>query len=114
MLSVGRLIPIKCFHLAISGFAGLAATRPGARLVVIGDGPLKGELERLAVHLGVNGQVEFRQWMPRDEVLEAMRRADVFLFPSAEGGGMVVLEATGVRSARSLLGFRWSWQHGRE
>jgi glycosyltransferase involved in cell wall biosynthesis len=37
--------------------------------------------------------VTLRDWLPRDEALRKMGRADIFLYPSFEGGGMVVLEA---------------------
>jgi glycosyltransferase involved in cell wall biosynthesis len=54
---------------------------------------MRAHLHRLAAELGVADRVHFYGWLDRGTVLEEMASADVFLFPSAEGGGMVVLEA---------------------
>ena len=93
VLIVGRLIPVKGFHLAIHAFSELERSEPQARLVIVGEGPEKPRLEQLAANLGVAENVEFVGWLPRNEAMAMMSRADVFLFPSFEGAGMVVLEA---------------------
>jgi glycosyltransferase involved in cell wall biosynthesis len=78
-LFVGRLIPLKGGAIAIEAIA----RAPDWRLVVLGDGPDRRRLERLARRLGVAERVEFRGWQPREEVWRAMREeADVLLFPS--------------------------------
>ena len=61
--------------------------------MLVGRGPEQPRLERLARTLGVLDQVRFIDWLPRSMAFEEMRKADLFLFPSFEGGGMVVLEA---------------------
>jgi len=90
-LFVGRLIPWKGGAIAIEAIA----RAPDWRLVVLGDGPDRRRLERLAHRLGVAERVEFRGWQPREEVWRVMREeADVLLFPSLhEDAGWVVLEA---------------------
>lgn len=93
VLSMGRLIPIKAFHISILAFALLLKDQPKARLSIVGDGPDKQTLQKLIAKLGVLGHVEFVNWLPRREALSMMEDADVFLFPSFEGSGMVVLEA---------------------
>lgn len=93
VLTIGRLVPIKGFHLAVRAFACFARTKPNATLLIIGSGPERGRLMKLVGELGISEQVEFRQWLPREEALKEMAKADLFLFPSFEGGGMVVLEA---------------------
>jgi glycosyltransferase involved in cell wall biosynthesis/thymidylate kinase len=93
VLTMGRLVPMKGFHLAIRAHSELVRSEPGARLVIVGDGPEKPRLEQLAAGLGVAANVEFVAWLPRHEAMSMMRQADVFLFPSLEGAGMVVLEA---------------------
>ena len=93
ILSMGRLVPIKAFHLAIEAFSLLSKTHPAATLVLVGRGPERLKLERLAGNLGVLDHVRFVDWLPRSLALEEMQKADLFLFPSFEGGGMVVLEA---------------------
>src|SRR6266404_309351 len=93
VLGVGRFVLMKNSRLAIAAFARLAAAQSRAHMIIIGDGPLKADLKEYARQLDVIDRIDFRDWVPRDVVLETMRQADVFLFPSTEGGGMVVLEA---------------------
>ncbi|MBK7643652.1 MAG: glycosyltransferase family 4 protein [Planctomycetes bacterium] len=93
VLFAGRLVELKGVRLALESFALAAQSLPHARLVLLGDGPLREELEQRARDLGLAGRVEFRRQRPRTEVLEAMLACDVFLFPSFEGAGMVVIEA---------------------
>jgi glycosyltransferase involved in cell wall biosynthesis len=90
-LFVGRLIPWKGGAIAIEAIA----RAPDWRLVVLGDGPDRRRLERLAHRLGVAERVEFRGWQPREEVWRVMREeADVLLFPSVhDEAGWVVVEA---------------------
>jgi glycosyltransferase involved in cell wall biosynthesis len=55
---------------------------------------MRGELEALAVRLGLGGVVAFHGWIPQPEVARRLRAADVFVLPSLyECGGAVVLEA---------------------
>ncbi len=89
-LFAGRLIPWKGAHLAVEAMAHL----PGWRLRVLGDGVDRARLEELAERRGVGDRVEFLGWVDREAVLDHMRAADVFLFPSLhEEGGWVVGEA---------------------
>ena len=109
VLTAGRLVPIKGFDLAIRAFnewRRVSGARcqgsaehgsPSAELVIVGEGPERERLERLARELGLNGQVKFPGWMARESLLKEMAAADVFLFPSLrDGGGLVVVEAMAV------------------
>ena len=93
VLSAGRFVPMKGFHLSIKAIAKAHQKGVKIRLTILGDGKQRKQLESLAQNLGVGDLVEFRGFLPRHEVLQAMRSADVFLFPSTEGAGMVVAEA---------------------
>jgi glycosyltransferase involved in cell wall biosynthesis len=93
VLSMGRLIRIKGFDLSIRAFAQLARGFPGARMSIVGDGPLRSSLEGLAQELGVCEKIDFIGHLPRADAMALMGRADVFIFPSCEAEGMVVLEA---------------------
>ena len=65
-----------------------------ARLVMVGDGPLRQDLEDLASELGVSASVSFLGHLPYDEMPRTYRAADVLLLPSrAEGLPRTVLEA---------------------
>lgn len=58
LLSVGKLQPQKDHATLLRAFALLRAQRP-VRLVILGDGPLPGRLERLARELGIADEVAF-------------------------------------------------------
>ena len=59
-----------------------------------GDGPEQVAAERLAAQLSVSDRVVFHGWRPREEVLDALARADAMLFPSLhEQAGWSVGEA---------------------
>lgn len=93
ILSIGRFIYFKGFPPAIKAFARFVQQHPNARLILIGAGPEYHRLQHIVSEKGIGDKVEFHDWMSRAEVLKFMQTADIFLFPSYEGGGMVVLEA---------------------
>lgn len=88
---VGRLVPYKGADMAIE------AARPylsdgRMTLDILGDGPMRGDLD--AATAGLGGAVRLRGRVPHEEVEAALREADILLFPSIrEFGGGVVLEA---------------------
>jgi glycosyltransferase involved in cell wall biosynthesis len=98
VLFVGRLVEKKgCAHL-IRAMARVQDAAPGIKLLLIGDGPLRGELERLAQHS--LRRYEFLGTQPVETVRAWMNRAKVFCGPSvtaasgdAEGFGLVFAEA---------------------
>src|SRR5262245_55447743 len=95
--SVGRLMPIKGLDRLIEAFAQLRQRQPGlkAHLVIVGDGPLRNELEQCARRLGVAAEVRFLG--ARNDVYDLMACFDVFALSSLhEGVPMVILEAMAV------------------
>jgi glycosyltransferase involved in cell wall biosynthesis len=90
---VGRLVPYKGADMLLEAAAPLI--REGQVVVdIIGDGPQRGELERLIASEGLAGGVTLAGWVPNKQVAERLARAEVFGFPSVrEFGGGVVLEA---------------------
>jgi glycosyltransferase involved in cell wall biosynthesis len=69
-----------------------AARVPGAALVLVGDGPDRGALERLAAELGIADRVVFAGWS--DEVRRLLPTFDVLVQPSRrEGFGIALVEA---------------------
>jgi glycosyltransferase involved in cell wall biosynthesis len=86
---VGRLVPIKRVDLALRALAEARALGAPARLVIVGDGPLRRDLEQLAGELGVSPYVRFLGYR-RD--LESIAAAtDVGLLCSASEGTPVSL-----------------------
>ena len=55
----------------------------GLRLVIVGDGPLRGELERTLKERKLTGSVVFTGWLPQEEVAELIQQFDVALAPYA-------------------------------
>jgi glycosyltransferase involved in cell wall biosynthesis len=100
VLIVGRLSPEKGIDVAIRAWA--AAPPRGLRLVVVGDGPLRAQLQ------GAAPNVVFTGPLSRIDVAERMKAARALLFPSVayEAQGMSVLEAmaAGVPVVASDLG----------
>jgi glycogen(starch) synthase len=67
---------------------------PGARVVLVGDGPDRGRVERLARRLGVEDRVEVTGFVPHERVPSALGAADVLVLPSFyEELGTVLVEA---------------------
>jgi glycosyltransferase involved in cell wall biosynthesis len=93
VLFVGRFVARKGPDMALEAFAEFALKTPAAHLTMVGDGPLLKRLRKRATALRISDKVDFVPWLPRKEVLRMFRAHDIFLFPSMEGGGMVVLEA---------------------
>jgi rhamnosyl/mannosyltransferase len=69
---------------------------PAARLLLVGDGPLRRVLQRLARSLGVSGRVTFAGEVTDEELPAYYRAADLFALPStgrAEAFGTSLVEA---------------------
>jgi len=91
-VSLGRLIHWKGFHLGITAFA--RSGLPDAEYWIIGDGPERGRLQRLAERLGVWNRVHLWGRLPRAEALEKLAACHVLVHPSLhDSGGWVCLEA---------------------
>ncbi len=92
VLSVGRLVPQKGHRYAIEAMVRVARTYPRALLVVAGEGPLRGELGRLARSTGQADRVHLLG--ERQDVAALLAAADLFVFPSLfEGFGGALVEA---------------------
>ncbi len=78
---VGRLVRLKCVRLAMSVLTNGGAT--GWTLTIVGDGPDRKSAERFARKAGIGDRVHFVGNLPRSEVLNRLKTADVLLFTSA-------------------------------
>jgi teichuronic acid biosynthesis glycosyltransferase TuaC len=94
ILSVGNLIPVKGHELLLRAFAAIHNQFSNVTLEIIGDGPERSHLQRLAGEQNIANKVHFRGRQSRLQIADAMRRATVFALPSRyEGLGCVYLEA---------------------
>jgi colanic acid/amylovoran biosynthesis glycosyltransferase len=94
LLSVGRLTQVKGHGVLFEALADLRSRGLDARLVVVGDGPKRQGLERLAAEMGLDGAVRFTGAVGQDEIRAHYEAADVFAHASfAEGIPVVLMEA---------------------
>jgi len=88
VIAVGRLAPEKNLLLLVEAVARV----PGARLLLVGDGPERAALERAAARLGAS--VELTGMLPNEDLPKVLNRASVFALPSRyEGQPKALLEA---------------------
>jgi L-malate glycosyltransferase len=89
---VGRLVPAKAPEVFLRALALAASRVPGLRGLLVGDGPLRPEMEREARRLGLEGRVVFAG--VRHDVPRLLAGLDALLFSSLrEGLSMAMLEA---------------------
>ena len=94
VISIGRFLGWKGYHLGIQAFAKLLASAPASEYWIIGTGPENEHLKALAQKLGVSDKVHFMGKLPRNEVMQRLGDANVFLHPSLhDTGSWAVLEA---------------------
>lgn len=88
LVSVCRLHPIKGIDVALQAMVMIKDTHEHVRLVVIGDGELRGDLEALTDRLEIRSRVEFTGPLNNQNALRYVGRATAFLLPSviAENG----------------------------
>lgn len=91
---VSALVPYKRVDLAVD-----AALHSGARLIVVGSGPLAVDLAARG-----GGNVEFRGWVAREELVHILQRARSLIFPGVEDFGISALEAMALGTPVVALG----------
>ncbi len=93
-LYVGRLKKYKGVHLILKALEALRRRGRDCRLVVLGSGDYRGELERMTAGMGLEDAVSFLGFVPQETKLHWLRRSWAAVFPSEkEGWGLTVIEA---------------------
>ena len=94
VVAVGRLVPVKRFHLLIGGLVRLRSRHPDLRAVIVGEGYERPALEALVARYGASDWISLPGYVPDDELVRLYRRAWVLASTSQrEGWGMTVTEA---------------------
>lgn len=98
VLSVGRFAPMKGFDISILAFANFVNTLPEkerahVKLTLVGAGECEEYFKELIAQHQLVEQVNIILWVDKREMDAIYNAADVFLFPSHEGAGMVIPEA---------------------
>ncbi|RKX36346.1 MAG: colanic acid biosynthesis glycosyltransferase WcaL [Verrucomicrobia bacterium] len=78
-VGVGRLVEKKGFLRQIEIFAALRAADLSFSARIIGDGPLRGAIQRAVVELDLSDRIDVTGWLPVDRVIDEIRRADFLL-----------------------------------
>ena len=89
---VGRMVPIKDLPTLVLAFARLLATTPDAFLLLVGDGPVRPDLERLIDERGLRDRIRLLGW--REDLARVYATIDVCALASRnEGTPVAVIEA---------------------
>lgn len=82
ILSLGRMVAIKGFDTLVRTVAILRGKVAPLKCVIVGEGPLRRELDRLIAALGLGGVVELPGRLTDEEVSGLMERCEIFVLPS--------------------------------
>lgn len=94
--NVARFHPVKDQAMLLRAFAGVAAQRADVDLLLVGDGPLRGELEALVRQLEIASRVQFLG--VRADVPDILAASDAFVLTSvSEAASLTLLEAMASR-----------------
>lgn len=101
VLYVGRIAPEKNLQLAVRAFAAIRSVRPDARMVFVGDGPMRAVLAR------EHPDFLFAGMRTGEDLAAHYASADLFVFPSlTETFGNVTLEA--MASGLGVVAYRYA------
>lgn len=97
LIYVGRLVEKKGVEYLIRALPKIAKVHPQVTLTVVGDGPLKSELQNLANVLGLAKHVLFMGGVSNACIPDILRKHSIAILPSdgPEGLGLVSIEALG-------------------
>jgi glycosyltransferase involved in cell wall biosynthesis len=94
VVAVGRLVPVKRFHLLIDALASARERRPDMQAVIVGEGYERDALERQIAEVDAADWISLPGRVSDAELLDLYRRAWVVASASAhEGWGMTITEA---------------------
>ena len=107
ILSVGNLVVRKGHDLVIRALRRVMESIPDVVYLIVGDGPYRAELEKLALASGVRERVIFAGRVSDERLPEIYGLSDIFAMPSrermescdVEGFGIVFLEASACAKA---------------
>ena len=94
LLYVGRLGKEKSVDFLIESFQQITKEIKNVKLVIVGDGPERNNLEKLTKKLSLKKEVVFAGFIGREDIPRVYADADLFVFASTtETQGLVVSEA---------------------
>lgn len=103
LLSTARLVSRKGIDTTLKAFKRVLKNHPDSCYLIVGDGPERTKLQKLAEELNISEAVKFTGLIPHEQLIEFYNACDVFVMPSKterpniEGFGIVYLEANACR-----------------
>jgi colanic acid/amylovoran biosynthesis glycosyltransferase len=85
LVQAGRLIEKKGLPVTLRAFAIFQNQYPNATLTIAGEGPLLGQLQKLARKLNIDRRVSFTGFISQEHLREIYYRSHIFLHPSQTG-----------------------------
>jgi glycosyltransferase involved in cell wall biosynthesis len=96
ILVAARFVPLKGVDIAINAVIKFIQDNPevdDVTLTIIGKGPQEALIKEISKGSNNQSIFNFVSWIELEELIQYYRRSSLFLFPSHEGAGMVVVEA---------------------
>jgi glycosyltransferase involved in cell wall biosynthesis len=84
-VQAGRLIEKKGLPVTLRVFASFLRQYPNARLTISGEGPLLGQLQKLARELNIDGRVSFTGFILQEQLRDIYYESHIFIHPSQTG-----------------------------
>ncbi len=85
ILSIARLVEKKGIQYGVRAVASLIKDYPALEYTIVGDGPLRNEIESVIKEFDLDKNVKLLGWKTQEEIVTLLMAADIFLAPSVTG-----------------------------
>ena len=93
IISTGRLVPFKNIRMAIEVLKRIRDDGYSFHYTIVGKGPEKKQIEEMVKNYHLAENIKLVGEVPRETVMEYLKMADMYLFPSLrEGGSLALIE----------------------
>jgi glycosyltransferase involved in cell wall biosynthesis len=97
LIFVGRFVEQKGLDLLLLALSQLSKNNQSFSLTLVGDGPERPKIEKLAIKLNIMDSINFTGQIPHENIPNLLQKHDIFVLPSRyEGFGVAVIEAMSV------------------
>jgi glycosyltransferase involved in cell wall biosynthesis len=112
LIHTASLNPVKDQATLLRALAALSGSGVQFEMDIVGEGTLQGEIQALAIRLGLSGRVKFHGFLPQRRLLPLVAQAHLMIMSSRhEAGPVAVLEAAvqGVPTVGTAVGHIAEW-----
>lgn len=107
IISTGRLVPFKNIRMAIEVLKRIRDDGYSFHYTIVGKGPEKKQIEEMVKNYHLAENIKLVGEVPRETVMEYLKMADMYLFPSLrEGGSWALMEA--MAAGLPVVCFDWT------